>query len=1625
MDYEPRIHRLPGGLLMRKLLFIFALCLPCLAQQWSGVLSSSRAIDWSQAGLAIDGFAPGALPSASWAQCVTTQCNTVSSGTTVTVASIQAAINSASAQTYVQIPAGTFSGLNGAINLKNQVAVRGAGANATFLVFSSENGCNGTYSQFCLAGSNNGPGSEQNHATWTAGFSQGATSITLSNSLNIVANSTLITLDQQDPPNDNGNIWSNASQPSGNYGANPINGTMTSGTTTTLVFCSACNFTTAGVTAGMGYYNFTRKKFMTVATVNSSTELTLEAAISSQTSGDTFGVFTNADGGSSRTDNTCSYTVSPYTGLCTQSQQLLVTACSPSCNNSGSTVLTLATPLRMPNWSSAQSTGAYWPTTTAYRMGVEDLSADLTSTTGGTDTAVLFMCYECWVSGVRSIYPARAHVLLYGASHSVVQFNYFYQSTSHSSESYAVEIDTGSSDDLILSNVCQQVTDSCPNNNGGGVGTVAAYNFAVDDVFGAAGWFQPSDYDHAAGYGFWLREGNETLAASADQVHGSHALATYFRNRYPGNQTAGCGSAGLNTCTGQTTAAIGYGATRYFNFVGNVLGQAGYHNQYFCGPGCGNQNNSVFYFGDQYGGDAGEFCANPSCSSLTTTSGDPLTGTSLMLWGNYDVVNNAVLYCTGSGTPQAGCPGDERAGTFGDTTGTPSTYVGASSPSTTFPNSFFMTATTAASCGTGLAWWKNPTSGTCPPFPPIGPDVTSGQMGRCSGGTYANSYNTAASSKSCSTGGGTLATAFGGHANPNPAAACYLNTMSGPPDGTGSVLSFNRASCYAADPATVATRVIGGGHKLGGGHSIGAATAFSSCGPPTYSCMSTSTSDISLANLTWGPNTASNSPSTCGSTNPYLFEQCGNLTGAGYTQTPVGYGNKMIRCTDMGTLGATSFWGTRDNGEPNIWDSDDSSFSAHYGNNTVLVAFSGAACAATPINYGASVDVQASHTVPHVSYSLLGLNGQQFTQNTLNETGGFVGASGWSNSTTEVTDFINSCYNGNALPATNCTANAGGPNTGNYYNCLLNPYNGMPFNPYTGASAWGTYSGGYPGAGSNKTGLFTSSADDTLFVDSFGNNAITNNVALWIVVYNPAWGANGGCDLLNTIAGTVWKHDGSCNTASPCPLTYQSYPQAPIGGGNFTITSVGTPVTTNLNVTSVSASQWYPQFGYTGTVYTGTITGGANNALLGSMFTVTGCSGTGNNISTPALAIGSTATALVLAYGSATGGTCSSGVASNTVTPYNGGTFANGGSGAFTNYSFVVSAGPGACSGTFIAANSSTSVLTLNTNCSAGTSGTASGTQVGPDKFVMHEAFKSPDDSIVVYDASAQSYMWNGVWAEGLETWAEGTTTNYAKCGLLSPSTQYCTGHPISGYTGIVSGNIFSSPYSTLNTVQNLFGSGLNPCSDTHMSWNDTHPGDSYPFMLDVQDEGGTYFMLGGQSLGGGSAPPCPYYNELDFVQVNGTLPGNTFRVAPTMGTGWHPNFEVQNSIGLQSSSGKYIAWVTDGLGQFGSTSNTASCNIGGPDWQSSSSGTFTAYSGSGPGVFGNFIAPPTTQNAGHYVFAVQSCSGSPCTTGSAHPIFPQSPSATVAETGTGNITWVNTGNIQNCRSDLMVVKTF
>jgi hypothetical protein len=156
----------------RLLIAFLMLSFPCFGQSWSGILSPSRAIDWTHAGL------PATLPdgettSNPWTpptrtQCVTAACNAVSGGT-VTAASINAALASAPKGTYVLIPAGNFTlnSTNITMYAQNGVTLRGSGPQSTTLTL--------TGSSIIQMGGAYSSGS----CTWVSGFSQGSTSLTM------------------------------------------------------------------------------------------------------------------------------------------------------------------------------------------------------------------------------------------------------------------------------------------------------------------------------------------------------------------------------------------------------------------------------------------------------------------------------------------------------------------------------------------------------------------------------------------------------------------------------------------------------------------------------------------------------------------------------------------------------------------------------------------------------------------------------------------------------------------------------------------------------------------------------------------------------------------------------------------------------------------------------------------------------------------------------------------------------------------------------------------------------------------------------------------------------------------------------------------------------------------------------------------------------------------------------------------------------------------------------------------------------------------------------------------------------------------------------------------------------
>lgn len=777
-------------------------------QPWSGIISPSRATDWSNVGI------PGGIPDGSWTQCGSTIGPYGSTGSYASPSTIQNAINACGANQYVLLGAGDFY-LSGGLNLHNNVVLRGSGANQTRVHVSAPAGCNGqgavvcivgsvTYTGYCLPNNVNSwncpPGGftpgYQDSANWTGGYSQGSTTITLDNVTGIVPNLTPIVLDQCDTGltgssgvencnGGSGGVITAASVYSGGGGSGysvgdigMINCVMDwgrcygSGTATyTVTAVSGGAVTAFTVTNGGSGYTYTNTNAYFGSPTNtkatSGSGSGFEAQINAISAYDNNGFFTCA------ITAVCSITADAGTARVGRSQEQVVLV--TSITGSGPYTVTLSQPLAHPNWAASQSPQAWWGTSTITNAGVEDVLLDV-SAISSSCVSINTATYV-WVKGIACNTANFFHVYAYVASNFVVRDSYFYWTKNAGTTSYGVGSGAQVGNALFENNILQGIVDPL-NANGTCTGCVFAYNFSVNDYDTASNVMFASSPMHAAAADYILEEGNVGSGVYQDNTHGPHRADTFFRNYLTGYETNN------GVATNNATIPVTVGAySRYNNYLANVLGTAGYHTVYQCIPSSSTTQYCAV--------DAGSFpgyvhiwdlgFSDQSQRDFSNTPAeldDVLTATSTYRYGNYDVVNGTVQW-----NPQEVPTSDPNF---------PNPVPG----SNTFPSSFYNGVTgTYASCGTGLAFWKNPTSGSCPPYPPIGPDVTAGDIGMCTSGTY--KFALAINSAQCA--GGSMNTADGGYGNSNPAMRCYLNQMNGTPDGTGGILSFNRASCYTAD----------------------------------------------------------------------------------------------------------------------------------------------------------------------------------------------------------------------------------------------------------------------------------------------------------------------------------------------------------------------------------------------------------------------------------------------------------------------------------------------------------------------------------------------------------------------------------------------------------------------------------------------------------------------------------------------------------------------------------------------------------------------------------------------------------------------------------------------------------
>jgi hypothetical protein len=668
---------------VKKLSLIFVLLAsPCLAQNWSSFLDPSRAIDW-RTGV---GFT---IPSYSTA-CPTQPTLQASSGNaSANATAIQNALASCtSTQNVVNLPSGTYYVTNFSFGSQGKQVLRGAGPNATYIYITTSSGslCNGDGGAVCMSSSPayyNGsstvlPGGS-NACSWTGGYLQGTTIITLSSCGGAPPVNHTIILDQANDTSDSRGVF--------------------------LCDTSAPGYTCTYKGSGAG----------------------------------------NADG-------------RVISGV-THSQQQVVYVTGVISLGGGSYTVTISPGLYFTNIRSGQSPGAWWPGF-VQNDGIENLTLDYSqSTAGSTNAAAITMydCYQCWVKNVRSIDAGRNHVYLIQSADDVIRDSYFYQSQAHSSVSYVVEPEE-TSGILVENNIFQQVTN--PIMIGQTSGSVFGYNFGVDDQYTTPSDFATGSYaSHNAGSEMNLFEGNDFLGIWVDDAWGTSTQATIFRNSLPGWQS------------GKTQATIPLlirAWSRDYNYIGNILGQPGYHTLYQTyatsgtgGVNLGSENSSIYSIGTA---DSGGLCTSqePPC--------DAMGWTTLMRWGNYDTVNGTTQWNATEASP--------AANTYVNANLTSSIF---SSLSHTLPASLYYSSTPS--------WW--PSGKT---WPPIGPDVSSGNVGICSSGS---TYSGAQATLSSQCTGGTLASAWASHVTSIPAQDCYLNTMGGPPDGSGSLLNFDANTCYA------------------------------------------------------------------------------------------------------------------------------------------------------------------------------------------------------------------------------------------------------------------------------------------------------------------------------------------------------------------------------------------------------------------------------------------------------------------------------------------------------------------------------------------------------------------------------------------------------------------------------------------------------------------------------------------------------------------------------------------------------------------------------------------------------------------------------------------------------------
>jgi len=382
--------------------------------------------------------------------------------------------------------------------------------------------------------------------------------------------------------------------------------------------------------------------------------------------------------------------------------------------------VTISPGLHMPNWRSSQSPGAWWGNTVIKNSGIEDLTVDFTSS--GVPGIVIANALNCWTKGIRWLKMNATgsemyHVMILNGARITTRDSYFYGATVAANTQYTYTPHVSSN--LLFENNILHHNPSPVVANDPESGSVISYNYFDDSFYTGAGVIQ-----HNTGDAMNLFEGNNLSNFTSDVIHGTHHFLTYFRNHVDGyahNPGGVDSNAGFEFRT----------HSRFFNVIGNVIGHS-----HFTTYETLNARNGDAIFDLGWMGDA----------SGTPVSNDSNVNRTVMRWGNWDNVNNGTRFAALE-VPSA-----------------LTNFANLIPASQTLPPSFYLSARPA--------WWSTPW-GT-PAWPPIGPDVTGGNI-----------------------------SGYAGHAHKIPARLCFENSAIDSAYGSANVLVFNASACYIQGDQTI------------------------------------------------------------------------------------------------------------------------------------------------------------------------------------------------------------------------------------------------------------------------------------------------------------------------------------------------------------------------------------------------------------------------------------------------------------------------------------------------------------------------------------------------------------------------------------------------------------------------------------------------------------------------------------------------------------------------------------------------------------------------------------------------------------------------------------------------------